>query len=119
MTATCSTSVAVNSVERRAGTVWAMRFIEGLTPDEITAELDITHRQYARLLDRAHAAIARKLAAYLAGDWCPGYAAKFAGLAAGRATPAQANEARAHLAACPRCRRAYERFTRLHPSGNR
>jgi RNA polymerase sigma factor (sigma-70 family) len=107
------------SVERRAGTVWAMRFIEGLTPDEITAELDITHRQYARLLDRAHAAIARKLAAYLAGDWCPGYAAKFAGLAAGRATPAQANEARAHLAACPRCRRAYERFTRLHPSGNR
>ena len=26
-------------------------------------------------------------------------------------------EAREHLDACPSCRRAYETFTRLHPSG--
>jgi RNA polymerase sigma factor (sigma-70 family) len=107
------------SIEPRAGTVWAMRFIEGLTPDEITAELNITHRHYARLLERARGVIAPTLAVYAARDWCPGWVAKFARLAAGRATPEQANEARAHLAACPRCRHAYERFTRLHLSGNR
>jgi DNA-directed RNA polymerase specialized sigma24 family protein len=103
------------SIERRAGTVWSMRCIEGRSPDEVMAALHITHRQYSRLFERATAAVNRKLVAYLAGDWCPGYAARFARLAAGRATPAQAREAQDHLAACPRCRRAYEAFTRLHP----
>ena len=103
------------TIERRARTVWAMRYLEGCSPDQVVVALDITHRQYARLYERATVAINRKLVAYLAGDWCPGYASRFARLAAGRATRAQADEARQHLAACPACRRAYERFTRLHP----
>ena len=45
--------------------------------------LGITRREYARLFERANTAINRKLAAFVAGDWCPGYAAKFARLAAG------------------------------------
>ena len=78
------------------------------------AALAITQRQYARLFERATVAINRKLMAYLAGDWCPGYASKFARLAAGRASLAEEEAARAHLTACPRCRGAYETFTRLH-----
>lgn len=105
------------TVERRARTVWTMRYLEGRSPDEVIAALDITHRQYSRLFERASTAINRKLLAYLAGDWCPGYAARFASLAADRATPTHAREAREHLAACPSCRAAYETFTRLHPSG--
>ena len=104
------------TIERRARIVWTMRYLEGRTPDEVMAALDMTHRQYSRLFERATTAINRKLVAYLAGDWCPGYASRFASLAAGRATPAQAEESRAHLAACPSCRTAYETFTRLHPS---
>jgi RNA polymerase sigma factor (sigma-70 family) len=104
------------TVERRARAVWAMRYLEGRSPDDVVAALGITHRQYARLFERATTAINRKLLAYLAGDWCPGYASRFASLAAGRATPAQAAEANAHLAACPSCRSAYETFTRLHPT---
>jgi RNA polymerase sigma factor (sigma-70 family) len=103
------------SIERRAGTVWAMRWLYHFSPEQVMAELRITPRQYARLFERAGAAIDRKMAAYLAGDWCPGYASKFSRLAAGLATPAQAREAHAHLAACPACRGAYETFTRLHP----
>jgi hypothetical protein len=105
------------TVERRARTVWAMRYLEGRTPDEVVSALAITHRQYARLFEQANTAINRKLLAYLAGDWCAGYAPKFARLAANRATPAEAREAREHLDACPSCRTAYETFTRLHPSG--
>src|SRR4051794_1192072 len=105
------------TVERRARTVWAMRWLEDRTPDEVVAALGITHRQYARLLERANTAINRKLLAYLAGDWCPGHAAGFARLAANRASSAEAREAREHLGACPSCRAAYETFTRLHPSG--
>jgi RNA polymerase sigma factor (sigma-70 family) len=105
------------TVERRARTVWAMRYLEGRTPDEVVAALGITHRQYARLFERANTAINRKLLAYLAGDWCPGYAAKFARLAANRATASDAHDAREHLDACPSCRAAYGTFTRLHPSG--
>ena len=104
------------TVERRARTVWTMRYLEGRSPAEVMAALEITHRQYSRLFERATTAINRKLLAYLAGDWCPGYASRFASLAAGRATPAQAVEAREHLAACPSCRTAYETFTRLHPT---
>jgi RNA polymerase sigma factor (sigma-70 family) len=103
------------TIEPRARTVWTMRYWEGRSPDEVIAALDITHRQYARLFERATIAINRKLVAYLAGDWCPGYASRFARLAAGRASRAQADEAREHLAACPACRGAYETFTRLHP----
>ena len=80
------------------------------------AALGITHRQYSRLFERATIAINRKLVAYLAGDWCPGYASKFARLAAQRASGAEEAQARAHLTACPRCRGAYETFTRLHRS---
>jgi len=105
------------TVERRARIVWAMRYLEGRSPDEVASALDITHRQYARLFERANTAINRKLLAYLAGDWCPGHAARFARLAAGRATPTEAKDAREHLDACPSCRTAYETFTRLHPSG--
>src|SRR3954447_17859027 len=105
------------TVERRARTVWAMRWLEERTPDEVVAALGITHRQYARLLERANTAINRKLLAYLAGDWCPGHAAGFARLAANRATPAEACDARAHLDACPSCRTAHETLTRLHPGG--
>ncbi|MGH2947473.1 MAG: sigma-70 family RNA polymerase sigma factor [Solirubrobacteraceae bacterium] len=104
------------TIERRARTVWTMRYLEGRSPDEVMAALDITHRQYSRLFERATTAINRKLVAYLASDWCPGYASRFASLAAGRATAAQAKEAREHLAACPSCRTAYETFTRLHPA---
>ena len=104
------------SVERRARTVWTMRYLEGRTPEDVMAALHITHRQYARLFERATTAINRKLLAYLAGDWCPGYAARFASLAANRSAPTQARQAREHLAACPSCRRAYETFTRLHPT---
>ncbi len=92
-----------------------MRYVYGCSPEDVMAGLGITHRQYSRLFERATIAINGKLVAYLAGDWCPGYASRFARLAAGRATPAQAREPQAHLAACPRCRRAYETFTRLHP----
>jgi RNA polymerase sigma factor (sigma-70 family) len=105
------------TVERRARTVWALRWLEQRTPDEVVAALGITHRQYARLLERANTAMNRKLLAYLAGDWCPGHAAAFARLAANRATPDEARRAREHLDACPSCRTAYETFTRLHPSG--
>ena len=84
-----------------------MRFLEDRTPEEMMAALGITRRQYARLLDRAIKAINRKLCAYLAGDWCPGYASRFARLAAGRATAEQAEQAQQHLAACPACRHAY------------
>src|SRR3954454_467096 len=49
------------TVERRARTVWAMRYLEGRTPDEVVAALGITHRQYARLFERANTAINRKL----------------------------------------------------------
>src|SRR3954465_5432312 len=104
-------------VEGRARTVWAMRYLEGRTPDEVVSALGITHRQYARLFERANTAINRKLLAYLAGDWCPGHAARFARLAANRATPTEAQDAREHLEACPSCRSAYETFTRLHPGG--
>jgi RNA polymerase sigma factor (sigma-70 family) len=104
------------TIEYRARIVWTMRYLEGRSPDEVTTALGITHRQYSRLFERATTAINRKLLAYLAGDWCPGYASRFARLAAGRATRAQADEAQRHLAACPACRRAYETFTRLHPS---
>ena len=97
------------TVERRARIVWAMRYLEGRSPDEVASALGITHRQYARLFERANTAINRKLLAYLAGDWCPGRA--------NRATPAEAKDAREHLDACPSCRTAYETFTRLHPSG--
>jgi hypothetical protein len=83
--------------------------------DEVIAALDITHRQYSRLFERATTAINRKLVAYLAGDWCPGHASRFARLAAGRATAEQAEHAQQHLAASPACRRAYETFTRLRP----
>ena len=89
------------TIERRARTVWTMRYLEGRSPDEVMAALDITHRQYSRLFERATTAINRKLVAYLAGDWCPGYASRFASLAAGRATAAQAEQAQEHLAACP------------------
>jgi RNA polymerase sigma factor (sigma-70 family) len=105
------------TVERRARIVWAMRYLEGRSPDEVVSALGITHRQYARLFERANTAINRKLLAYLAGDWCPGHAARFARLAANRAAPTEAKEAREHLDACPSCRTAYETFTRLHPSG--
>jgi RNA polymerase sigma factor (sigma-70 family) len=104
------------TIERRARTVWTMRYLEGRSPDEVMAALDITHRQYSRLFERATTAINRKLVAYLAGDWCPGYASRFARLAAGRATAEQAEQAQQHLAACPACRHAYETFARLHPS---
>ena len=80
------------TIERRARTVWTMRYLEGRSPDQVMAALDITHRQYSRLFERATTAINRKLLAYLAGDWCPGYASRFASLAAGRATAAQARE---------------------------
>jgi RNA polymerase sigma factor (sigma-70 family) len=60
------------TVERRARTVWAMRWLEERTPGEVVAALGISHRQYARLLERANTAMKRKLLAYLAGDWCPG-----------------------------------------------
>src|SRR4051794_4017388 len=105
------------TVERRARVVWAMRYLEGRSPDEVVSALGITHPQYARLFERANTAINRKLLAYLAGDWCAGYASRFARLAANRATATEANEARAHLAACPSCSAAYATFTRLHPSG--
>ena len=105
------------TVERRARTVWAMRYLEGPTPDEVVAALGITHRQYARLFERANTAINRKLLAYLAGDWCPEHAARFARLAANRTTPAEAQDARDDLGACPSCRTAYETFTRLHANG--
>jgi RNA polymerase sigma factor (sigma-70 family) len=105
------------TIERRARTVWTMRYLEGRPPDDVMAALGITRRQYSRLFERATTAINRKLVAYLAGDWCPGYASRFASLAAGRATAAQAEQAREHLAACPSCRTAYETFTRLHPRG--
>jgi DNA-directed RNA polymerase specialized sigma subunit len=59
------------TIERRARIVWTMRYLEGRTPDEVMAALDITHRQYSRLFERATTAINRKLVAYLAGDWCP------------------------------------------------
>jgi RNA polymerase sigma factor (sigma-70 family) len=107
----------VLKIERRAGTVWAMRYLQGCSPEEVMATLGITRRQYSRLIERATIAINRKLVAFLAGDWCPGYASRFASLAAGRATAAQAEQAREHLAACPSCRTAYETFTRLHPRG--
>src|SRR4051794_22209546 len=97
--------------------VGAMRSLEGRPPDEVVWALGTTHRQYARLLERANTAINRKLLAYLAGDWCPGHAAGFARLAANRATPAEAREAREHLGACPSCRNAYGTFTRVHPGG--
>ena len=58
--------------------VWTMRYLEGRSPDEVMAALGITHRQYSRLFERATMAINRKLVAYLAGDWCPGYASRFA-----------------------------------------
>jgi RNA polymerase sigma factor (sigma-70 family) len=105
----------VLTIEPRARKVWTMRCLDGHTPDEVTAALGVTRREYARLLERANIAINRKLRAYLAGDWCPGWAAKLARLAAGRATPAEAAEARGHLAGCPSCRAAYQTFTRLHP----
>jgi DNA-directed RNA polymerase specialized sigma24 family protein len=104
------------TIEHRARTVWMMRYVEGWLPEEVMAALGITRRQYARLLERATIAINRKLVAYLATDWCAGYAAKFTRLAAARATPAQAHDAEAHLAVCPSCRASYEAFTRLHPS---
>lgn len=63
------------TVERRARTIWAMRWLEDRTPDEVVAALGITHRHYARLLERANTASHCKLPAYLAGDWCPGRAA--------------------------------------------
>jgi hypothetical protein len=103
------------TIERRARTVSTMRYLEGRSPDEVMAALDITHRPYSRLFERATTAIKRNLVACLAGDWYPGYASRFASLAAGRATAAQASEAREHLAACPSCRTVYETFTRLHP----
>jgi RNA polymerase sigma factor (sigma-70 family) len=106
----------VLAIEPRARKVWTMRFLEERTPEEVMAALGITRRQYARLFDRATKAIHRKLLAYLAGDWCPGYASRFARLAAGRATAEQAEQAQQHLSACPACRHAYETFTRLHPS---
>jgi RNA polymerase sigma factor (sigma-70 family) len=105
----------VLTIEPRARKVWTMRFLEGRAPEEVMAALGITRRQYARLLERANTAINRKLVACLAGDWCPGYASTFARLAAGMAPPAEAEVTRAHLAACPSCRNAYETFTRLHP----
>ena len=80
-----------------------------------TRSYGITHRQYARLLERANSH-QPQAAAYLAGDWCRGHAARFARLAANGATPAEAQDAREHLDACPSCRTAYETFTRLHPS---
>ena len=104
------------TIERRASTVWTMRYLCGYTPERVIGALGITHRQYARLLERATVAIDRKLAAYVAGDWCPGYAPKLVRLAAGRASAAEAQEARAHLASCPSCRGSYETFTRLHRS---
>jgi DNA-directed RNA polymerase specialized sigma24 family protein len=104
------------TVERRARTVWAMRWLEDARPTRSSPPSGITHRrQYARLLERASAAINRKLVAYLAGDWCPGHAARFARLAANTATPAEAPDAREHLEACPSCRTAYKTFTRLNP----
>ena len=84
-----------------------------------------THARRGRLGTRHHAPPVRpalrasehrKLLAYLAGDWCAGHAARFARLAANRATPTEAKDAREHLDACPSCRTAYETFTRLHPS---
>src|SRR4051794_24784551 len=106
----------VLTIERRAGTVWTMRYLYGCSPEDVMAALGITQRQYARLFERATIAINRKLVAYLAGDWCPGYASKFARLAARRASRAEEEDARAHLSACPRCRGAYETFARLHHS---
>src|SRR5919202_3889927 len=47
------------TVERRARTVWAMRYLEGR--DEVVAALVITQRQYAGLFERANTAINRKL----------------------------------------------------------
>src|SRR4051794_24866566 len=105
------------TVERGAGPVWAMRSLGGRPREGVVSALGIPHRQYARLFERANTAINRKLLAYLAGDWCAGYAPKFPRLAANRATPAEAREAREHLDACPSCRTAYETFTRLQPSG--
>jgi hypothetical protein len=64
--------------------------------------LVVTHRQYARLFERANTAINRKLLAYLAGDWCPAHAARFARLAANRSTPTEAKDAHEHLDACPK-----------------
>ena len=94
-----------------------MRYLEGRSPDEVMAALGITHRQYSRLFERATTAINRKLVAYLAGDWCPGYASKFARLAAGRATAAQAERGAGSTSRPARAAaRAYETFTRLHPS---
>ena len=66
--------------------------------------------------ERANTAINRKLLAYLAGDWCPGYAARIARLAAKGRRPRRSTR-REHLDACPSCRHAYETFARLHPSG--
>ena len=57
------------------------------SPDDVMAALDITHRQYSRPFGRTTTAINRKLVAYLVGDWCPGYASRFAHLAAGRTPP--------------------------------
>jgi len=51
------------TVERRARIVWAMRYLEGRSPDEVVSALGITHRQYARLYERANTAINRKLLA--------------------------------------------------------
>ena len=102
------------TIEPRASRVWSMRWLEHETPEEVTAALGITRRQYSRLYDRAQVAINRKFLAYVAGDWCPGYASTFS-----RPPPASARRRRrsrrAHLAACPSCRAAYETFTRLHP----
>jgi hypothetical protein len=98
------------TVERRARIVWAMRYLEGRSPHEVVSALGITHRQYARLFERANTAINRKLPAYLAGDWCPGHAARFARLAANRATPAEArtraSTSTPARAAAPRTRRS-------------
>jgi hypothetical protein len=70
---------------------WAMRYLEGRSPDEVRRGARHHAPPVRRLFERANTAINRKLLAYLAGDWCPGHAARFTRLAANRATTCARN----------------------------
>src|SRR4051812_44385511 len=104
------------TVERRARTVWAMRWLEERTPDEIVAALGITHRQYARLLERANHHHQPQAAGLPRRRLVPGVRGQVR--AAGREqSDARRGEGRARAPRRVPELPAYETFTRLHPSG--
>ena len=95
----------VDELNPRQQTIVKLRFFFERSPDEVQRLLAITERTYRRELERAMRILAERYELVLAGRACERRASLISAYVAGIAGPNRTQDARAHLADCPACRR--------------